>query len=62
MSNPTRGSCWKPALRATATAPTIPPAGPDRIVSFARRLPMGCRAPLEVITRIRVAAPRARCT
>ena len=62
MSNPTRGKWAKPAARAAATAPTMPPAGPERIVSLARSRLGLCSAPLEVITRSRVAGPNSPAT
>ncbi len=66
MSKPTTGQSGSPAAarasRATATAPTMPPAGPERIVSLAWSRAGSARAPLEHITRRRGAGPRAART
>jgi hypothetical protein len=59
MSKPMIGPSARLAARATATAPTRPPAGPDRIVSLASSCSGACSTPAEVITRRRVAGPSA---
>ena len=60
MSKPTMR--WNPAAAAVRTAPTNPPAGPDRIVSLARRSAGAVSTPLDCITRRGTWGPRARCT
>ena len=40
----------------------MPPAGPERIVSLASSSSGAASAPLDRITRSRVAGPKARCT
>ena len=60
MSNPTMRP--KPAWAAVRTAPTKPPAGPERIVSLARSADGAARTPLDCITRSGTAGPRACCT
>ncbi len=62
MSKPTRGTAAKPAWRAACTAPTMPPAGPDRMVSLASSWAEAARPPLDCITRSRVAPPSACST
>ena len=62
MSKPSTGTPSKPAIRAAAIAPTMPAAGPERMVSLACSLSGACNAPLEVITRSGVAGPNAPCT
>jgi len=59
MSNPTRAPAATPACCAAAAAPTIPPAGPDRIVSLASRAEGSSSAPLDPITRSAVASPKS---
>ena len=59
MSKPSTGTPSKPASRAAAIAPTIPAAGPERMVSLACKVTGACNAPLEVITRSGVADPSA---
>ena len=61
MSKPTIGTPGSAAV-AAATAPTMPPAGPERIVSLACSCSGAARAPLERITRSGVPAPSACCT
>ena len=66
MSKPTTGCGGRPAAArarsATATAPTMPPAGPERIVSLACSSAGAAREPLERITRSRGPGPRSRRT
>ena len=62
MSKPRIGPSAKPARWAAATAPTIPPAGPERIVSLASSKSGARSPPAEVITRNRGPAPSACCT
>ena len=49
----------KPARRLTATAPTTPPAGPERIASLPRNSVASVRPPCDCMKRRRTSPSRA---